>query len=276
MRYEYKLLSYIHDTLRQECVNVGIIFYAEDVRYIEFGFRSDLKSMKAIFQDFKPDNLKRHLSNLRAIVDDFAAQYAKGLPFQRDIEEFLNDLVPNSAGSLVWGRKGSGISENLNDDFQRVFEKFVEQPVDKKAQRPSRPDEAVLRTFKAELKKRDMFELFQPKTIELAPGLSTELEYTYKNGSLHCLQPVSLDVGTEAGMRDKVLRIKGLYNSILESHSQERFRFYFLVGKPQDFALQNTFESVYQLLRQEKFSTVLTEDRAADLPDIINKNAQCM
>jgi hypothetical protein len=274
MKYEYQLLYYVHDTLRQESINVAILFNSPDEKIIRFGIRSELRNLKSIFLDFEPAHLANYLKGLKGSFEEYQSQYPDAYPSYGGLEKFALEVLPFDESSIQWGRKGSGITENSSETFERLMDRFVlQQSVSEKAAAhtlQTRSDYAVWGTFKKELKQRNMLNWFKPTEI-MVSGFKEEIKYSYQNGALHCLRPISLDIASAENMLEKIYRTKGWHEAIIENNPNKEFRFYYLLGKPQRVDLLASFNDAYKILSRDTNAVLITEDRAAELPNIITK-----
>lgn len=266
MKYEYKLLNYIHDTLRNESVNVGILFYSPEAKMVRFGIRPDLGALKAIFPDFSQKHLKKYLDNICKSIEEYQTLYRTQLPIHSEIDEYSIKLLPHDASSVQWGKQGSGYADDLNEIYEYLMDRFV---CSKKLEKSNhRSDGSVWATFRKELQQRQMLDWFKPMHINLE-GFSAEIPYAYQNGSLHCLKPISLDMASEDMILEKVYKTKGWHDAIEENNPDKEFKFYFLVGRPNKEELISSYENACALLRRDKHAILITEEEATQLPSLI-------
>jgi len=269
MKYEYRLLSYIHDTLRQESVNVGILFYSADFSFVKFGCRDHLTQLKNIFIGFDQSFLKESLFQLEKQISDYFESANKELNLHFSPDQFAQTLLPFDASALQWGRKGSGITDNLPEAFERLLNRYVLQATTSHSRR-TRSDEQVWSTFSHELKQRNLLEKIKSITVKVA-GINEELKHTYLNGAVHCLKPLSFDL-TVDGLQDKVYKTSGWHDAIVKSNKDKKFQFYYLIGKPIEEDTAKTFKEIFELLKKEDTEIIL-EDDADKLPDILQRKA---
>lgn len=271
MKYEYKLLNYIHDTLRNESVNVGILFYSSDAKIVRFGIRPDLGALRAIFPDFNQKYLKKYLENIRNSFEEYQVRYSTQLPLQSEVEQYSVKLLPPDASSIQWGKRGSGFDEDLEAIYEYLMTRFVCSKSTEKAGQ-ARSDNSVWSTFRKELQQRQMLDWFKPMQLDLE-GFRAEIPYAYQNGALHCLKPLSLDMTNEDMILEKVYKTKGWHDAIEESNPDKAFKFYFLVGRPSKEELLPSYENACALLRRDKHAVLITEEEAIQLPSIIQRSS---
>lgn len=264
MKYEYRLLAYIHDTVRKERVNVAILFHSPDAKMVRFGARGELRTLKAVFPDLVVPDLRSYLQNIQKTFDLYHKRYSGELPIHPDINKFCLQILPEDASSMQWIGTGSGITDDLDATFERLLHKLVTQKTGSGSE-ANRPDAAVWSVFSRELKKRNMLDLFKPIELNIS-GFKEEIKYTYQNGALHCLKPISLDLSNSENMLDKVYKTRGWHETIQQSNPDRALRFYYLIGKPLRADLIESYNNACELLKRDDSAIVITEDHADELP----------
>lgn len=83
MKYGYIILKYIHDVLREEALNVGVLMYSPDEKFIAFKAREDLSELKKMFPDFEAAKLKPYLRQLEKIFKEKNRVISALLPFKK-------------------------------------------------------------------------------------------------------------------------------------------------------------------------------------------------
>lgn len=265
MKYGYVILRYIHDVIREEALNVGVLLYSPDEKFVAFKAREDLSELKKIFPDFEAAKLKPYLSQLEKIFKEKNKIISAHLPFKKaeDVISLAYEIIKPDESSIQWGRIGSGITKNLEVTLSDINKRYVQQIHHKHHQGKS--DSRVWSKFSAELKKRNMLSMFKPAKISIK-GLDQHFDHTFKNGELHCLRPLSLDMANYENMIEKAITEAGRYIVIKKQKDAPKIKMYYLLGEPEDRALKNKFENVAALLAIDTNVEVFTESQAAELP----------
>lgn len=270
-KYTYMLVRYLPDPLREESINIGILFYSSKSNTVKFKARESLKELKALFPKLKQNFLKEYLKNLEAAFDGVSSKLLSDeLRLESTtIKDIAYKILQVDDSSMQWGKIGSGISDNLAETFESLSNRFVQQH-NPKGKASSRGDKQVFRVFSRELERRNLLSHFTSRTIDVG-GFTETLEHTYQNGQLHCLKPISLDLLSEEGIKDRVYREAGRYAVLHENDNSPKLKFYYLLGKPRNPDFIDDFEIAKKIL-QVGNASVFTEDQASQLPDEIEKN----
>lgn len=261
LKYTYRLIRYIHDPAREEAINIGLLFYVSELGIIKFAVRENLSSLKSIFPDLNVPSLRKCIKTIESNFNDASL---KSLDSQLPLEALtINDIskrvFPSDASSLVWGNISSGITADIETFFDYLNQRYVQQSVPQKNR--VRHDSDVWRNLSRELKQRNLLNFFTPTTIDIG-GFPEKIDFSYQNGKLHCLKPLSFDL-TEEGIYAKALKERGKTAVRHDRNQDGSLVFYYLIGKPSDPNLQDDFKKVESILKES--GEVFIEDKVADL-----------
>jgi len=244
--YTYCTLRYIHDVVSGEFVNVGVVLYAPEARYLSALCRTTYARLSKVFPGMQAEHFKSLMRYIQARLEEQGARVADELALHTpsSVVEFAQAILPRDDSSLQWSSPGSGRtsdpSKTLEQLFDRMVMRFEERPT------PSvRSDEDVWRNFKRNLEERRVLQHFQPKKIAVQDD-EVEFEYAWKNGVWHCLEPLSFDLAAPESIRDKAHRWLGQMASLKDA--PEQFKVYLLVGAPQQDELRPAFANAMSIL----------------------------
>lgn len=262
MSYTYSVLRYVHDTTTGEFVNVGVALYAPEARYASAVCRSTYGRLNKVFPGINPDHFKSLMRHIQARFEEMGEQFNTQLPLNRvsTVEELAHRILPADDSSLQWAPMGSGRSADPANALEHLFDRMVMRYEDK-AGRERRTEDDIWRRFKRTLEARQLLHHFQPRKITVQDD-EIEFEYTWKNGVIHCLEPVSFDLSSADSIKDKAHRWLGRITSV--ANADEKFRLYFLVGEPQDQELGAAFNSALSILGKIPVETVIFREQQGD------------
>lgn len=173
-------------------------------------------------------------------------------------------MLPPDDSSLQWSLPGSGLSENLSQTLEALFDRMVTR-YDERPQQERRSDEEVWRKYRHSLESRQVLKHLQPKKITVQDD-EVEFQHAWKNGVWHCLEPVSFDLSSADSIREKAHRWLGQILSVKDA--SERFKVYLLLGEPQQQALGPAFDKAVSILRRLPVdSEVIREERAGEFSE---------
>ncbi len=271
--YTYTVLRYVHDTTTGEFVNVGVALYAPQMRYASALCRSTYGRLSKVFPGINAEHFKNLMRHIQARFEEFGEQLSSQLPLEpvNTVEEFARRILPADDSALQWAPMGSGRCADPAETLERLFNRMVMRYEDK-ATRERRTEDDVWRHFKRSLEARQLLQYFEPKSIAVRDD-EIEFQHTWKNGVLHCLEPVSFDLSSPDSIKDKAHRWLGRITSI--ANASEKFRLYFLVGQPQDEELAGAFDSALSILRKIPVeTTIFREQQVEEMSELLAREVE--
>jgi hypothetical protein len=262
LSYTYTVLRYVHDTTTGEFVNVGVALYAPEARYASAECRNTYGRLNKVFPGINPEHFKSLMRHIQARFEELGEQLSTQLPLEpvKTVEELARRILPPDDSALQWAPMGSGRAADPADALERLFDRMVMRYEDK-TPKERRTEDDVWRHFKRSLEARQLLQHFKPRKITV-PDDEVEFDYTWRNGVLHCLEPVSFDLSSAESIKEKAHRWLGRITSIAKA--EEKFRLYFLVGSPQDEALGAAFDSALSILGKIPVEKIIYREQQGD------------
>ena len=103
---------------------------------------------------------------------------------------------------------------------------------------------------------------FAPKTVVGAQDRIV-FEKAWNNGRWHACEPMSLDRANADGIMDKARRWRGHLAAVADGTS-ERIDLHFLLGRPQNSALIDAYETAKEILAHAPFATEVVDENDID------------
>jgi hypothetical protein len=246
--YSYTVLRYVHDIVTGEFVNVGVALYCPEARYASAICRPTIGRVSKVFPDMNREYFKSLMRHIQARFEELGDRWSVELPLESplSIDSLARSVLPADDSSLQWSPAGHGLSADPAATLDSLFERFVTRYEDV-TNREHRNNDDVWRSFRHALESRQILHYFGPHRIAVEDD-AIDFEYSWQNGILHCLEPLSFDLADPDSIRDKAHRWLGRITSIAESSAA--FRIYFLVGRPRNETLQDAYRSAISILRK--------------------------
>jgi len=268
--YSYTVLRYVHDTTTGEFINVGVALYAPQTRYASALCRSTYGRLNKVFPGINAEHFKSMMRHIQARFEEMGEQLSSQLPLEpaSTVEDLARRILPVDDSALQWGPMGSGRTADPDRTLESLFERMVMRYEDRTV-RERRTEDDVWRHFKRTLETRQLLQYFEPRKIAVQDD-EIEFQYTWQNGVLHCLEPVSFDLSSPDGIKDKAHRWLGRITSIAKT--PDKFRLYFVVGQPQDEELGAAFDSALSILgKMPVETTIFREQQCEELSELLAK-----
>jgi hypothetical protein len=272
-RFTYTVLRYVHDVVTGEFVNVGLVAYfppqAGEPPVLRTATRRTIGRMRDMFPDLRRSDFLTAMSAVDRAGRRLAAEVEKdllGLTKETDATSFARKIVANDDSSLQWSRIAGGVSDSVEQTFERLFQRHVAKYDDRALSR--RSDEEVWRPVRQLLQERSIPVELEEKTIT-GDGDQIHFQHAWKNGVWHAYEPLSLDLADAEGIRKKAHRWLGQLTSVVPN-ANEPFRANFIVGAPANGELMPAYRQALKILRKSPGDVeIYEESEVANLVDQI-------
>lgn len=271
--YTYTVLRYIHDPAASEFLNVGVVLFAPEVGFLRARCRSTFSRLSRTFPDMNGGYFKSMMSFIERQISKEGEQVQgtfddPSFNAPKTVMDLAKKVLPADDSSLQWSPPGVGHTQAPEKTLQTLFNRLVMQ-YEETSDVSRRTEDDVWRQFKPALERRNLLRHFAPKTISV-PDDQVEFQHTWKNGLLHCLEPVSFDLSTQDGIRDKAHRWIGRITSI--QASAHGLQLYFLVGKPQEPELLGAYDKALSILNKVPGNKeIIREEDAEELSERLER-----
>ena len=272
--YSFSVLRYIHDVVTSEFINVGVVLYAPKVRFLSAICTSRYGRLTRMFSNVNGDHFRQVLRYIQARLEEEGERLASELPFDKlplGVLEFTTKILPVDDSSLQFSPEGYGITENLQETLEKLYNRYVEQYYDK-PERHSRSDEDIWKVFKKSLEEKRILSNLKPHQI-VGNNYDYEFKYCWQNQKWHIHEPVSFDLIEPASVTDKANGWLGRIMSL--NDGGESFKLNILLGAPQDERLKPAFVKAQNIMnRMPCEHEFINEDEAEDFAENLRKEIE--
>lgn len=127
--YTYTVLRYVHDTTREEFLNIGLIAVFKNDTDVEVLIKLDDINENLLTSLFKNISIEAYINSLESLCKSFeilVCNVKNGNFIPKDAYDFISNQVTMDDSSLQWSPMGSGISDNnIKNTFLNVFSRMV-------------------------------------------------------------------------------------------------------------------------------------------------------
>lgn len=267
--YKYAMLRYRHNVTSGESLNVGVVVYSWEQRYLKAHFTTKGTRLKSAFKDFEIGYYREMANFLNAAFESRATSLDqlvndRGQEHTASMSHLLESILPQDDSALQWSEVRGGIDQDLDAAFERLYELYVGRYEDR-AKDERRSDENIWQQARAYWTDRRVVEYLAPKTVNSpSTGLDVTFDYSFKNGVWHCYQPLSFDLKKADSITEKAYKHAGRINSL---HDAARdLKLYYLIGNASDKKLRKVQNCAERCLRDVSNTKpeIIREDEFAD------------
>lgn len=266
--YSFIVLRYVHDIMTGEFVNVGLILHVPSHGLLKWRTRKTIGRIKSVFPDLDREAFVAAMNSVERGLKGAAKDIQQERLFHQNslVSVYAKSVVPNDDSSLQWSQLASGLTNDAEKTFERLYERFVGR-YDINA-RAKKTDEDVWRPVRTMLAERNLGITLEKKVVSGKTD-SIEFKHAWKNGSWHAYEPLSLDLADAEGIKDKVRRWRGHLAAVADD-ATEPLKLHFLVGAPENAQLMPAYQNALEILRGSPFHPeIFEETQAAALVDEI-------
>jgi hypothetical protein len=258
--YTYVLLRYRHDPLAGEFANVGVVLHAPESGFVGVRLRKTLGRLGKLFPGISKSDLTSSLNTIERSVRKLSPTSQTSL-FERfsNAAELAARALPTDDSSYIWSNLHSGLTADPAKEVDRIYDRFVGRYDEDSSTR--RDDQAVWQPVRERLSAKKLLDRLQPKVV-VSPLDEVQFDNAWKNGAWHCYQPLSFDLTTAEGIREKAERWSG--RMLGASKADEEIKPHFYVGAPSDKSLRLHYERAVELLKASPLNPQVFEEEQID------------
>jgi len=271
--FQFAVLRYIHDTVTQEFINVGVVVYSREAYYIRARVSQRYSRLSKAFQGINGEYYRHLVSHIERVFGRMHHKFQSQQQLEQlddfppQIEIALQQVLPADDSSLVFGGLGGGLTSDLDVELDRLYERLVGRYIERE-ELPSRTDKEIWQVYRQEFDKRNVSSHLGPVTISTAT-YEYKFERAWKNERWHPIEAISFDLVHETSIRDKATQWIG--RTITLADSDEMDTLYLLLGAPpqQKAKLREAYENAIHNMRSKISLShrLIEEDEAASFSE---------
>ncbi|WP_114939437.1 DUF3037 domain-containing protein [Mucilaginibacter endophyticus] len=234
--FEYQVVRYLHDRTTGEFVNVGIVLFEPESRFLDAKVLTKFSRISNFFEEFNGyfllSTLKHFQKEIRSVNVDLlffnSSDFIK-FPDKFGLLEITNKiLIPDDSALFV-----SESKKALDLDAQKALDDLYDRLVDKyttdSAKEIHSDAYAWNKIYKTHFDKLGITAQLKDHTVK-TDNDQIKFDKAWKNGVWNCYQSLSFDLKKDDAIKNKVYKWSGIIKE-LES-SKEKINLYFLTTSP--------------------------------------------
>lgn len=128
--YSFSVLRYIHDIVTGEFINVGVVVYAPKDRFLSAICTSRYGRLSKMFSNVSGEHFRQVSRYIQARLEEEGERLATELAFDKlpaTVLEFTTKVLPLDDSSLQFSPEGYGLTENLQETLEQLYNRYVEK-----------------------------------------------------------------------------------------------------------------------------------------------------
>ena len=126
--YSYAVIKYVHDPVADEALNVGVLLYSVESRFVDVKFEYNFERYSQTLANFDSQRYRQVLRNFEVTIEELREQLAGGDLFSQlpsDAASVVARVWPDSYLSFRSGPPLRGMTANLAGVAAELFDRFV-------------------------------------------------------------------------------------------------------------------------------------------------------
>ena len=244
--YEYQVLRYLHDHVTGEFVNVGLVFYEPQTRFL----RAQVIPKTQRLTDFFPGLVGRHilpvLKHFAAIVNRKGQALAALGPLftqvdEFDLSQFTLSLVRINDAAWQLTTIEQGLTLNPAATFAGLYQRLIGEYQQETPPARTADEQVWRQSYKQYFDRHHLTEKLEPRQIPTAND-EINFHHTWQNGVLNCFEAVTFQLKQPAKVKDKAYKWVGRLTEL--GTGDVPLHVYLLTASPSDPALQAVVEQI--------------------------------
>lgn len=253
--FTYSLLQYQYSPALQESLNVGAVFHfpLESKFYFVVG---DLQRIKAVYPSIDRGLILQYVKQIELNVQK-SSNLFEPLSEPAHFNKFIHThLLKRDDTALQFTQSTQVINTfSTSQEAVNAYSKLLLPNTITKEQPPfvRKNEQYVMRHFTqliSSISKEAEQKLKQPQTIRAESGFPLKFDYSWQNGTLNLIKPLSFDVLDENTIIEKTEKFIGIFNIFGKQAKLNNQRLDILITPPQDIKLRGIYENAYAELRR--------------------------
>lgn len=208
-KYQYQIIRYIHDHFTGEYVNVGVIVYSRDDRFLRCMITGRYQRITQMFPEANGRWIMRILSNFNLRVNKFAKELNELFPPNEDLTQITNSILVPDNNAIQLSKTKEAIDVSLEAAIKDIFNTQVEKYVVVKRDKGSLLDDDVWKIkYKSYFEKYGIDKRLQVHEVKV-PNDVFSFNKSWKNEKWHCYEPLSFVLQEKDSIKDKVYKWAG-------------------------------------------------------------------
>lgn len=247
--YTFSVVRYVHDVVSGEFVNVGVVLYAPDVKFVQAKCTRKFNRLSRLFIEVNGTHFRSLMSYIEERIESYARVLQQGLEFDKNpinVSQIISAYFAVDDSSIQFSSVGGGLTNDPERTLTDLFDRYVER-YNPDRPRNNRDDQEVWSVYKKALKAKGVLSKLKPRVI-VAPNFEYEFDHCWRNGELRAMEPASFDYDNPEKIYDKANRWLGRLLNLAES--SEKIVVVFLIGRPQSSRLLNVYQKAQNILHK--------------------------
>lgn len=236
-KIEYQILRYVHDRTTGEFVNVGIVVFEPQSRFLEARVLNKFSRISNFFEEFNGhfliNTLKHFQKEIKTVNLDllfFSSSESIRLKEDPKLSDITKSILLRDNNSLQLSEVKCCLDIRPEKALQDLFVRLIEKYNSDASKEAHTDSYAWNKIYKTHFDKLGITARLKDHTVKTHND-QIKFDKAWKNGVWNCYQSLSFDLKREDAIKTKVYKWSGI---IKERVIQRKMNLFFLTTSPRD------------------------------------------
>ncbi len=208
-KYQYQIIRYVHDHFTGEFVNVGVVVYSKEERFLASKITNKYQRITQMFPEANGKLVVHILNKFKLSLNKIALELDELFAPSDFLEQITNSILIRDNNAIQFSEARMAIDVNLESAIDDLYNSQVEKYVVSKLAKVTLLDDEVWRlNYKNYFEKYGVDKRLQEHIVKV-PKDFISFDKSWKNEIWHCYEPLSFVLKEKDSVKDKVYKWAG-------------------------------------------------------------------
>lgn len=240
-KYQYQILRYVHDQFTGEFVNLGVVVYCSEEKFLKAQVSQRYSRVTSSFPKANGKFILRSAKQFVVAVNEYAQHLIDSDLEILDLSKITMSILPHDDSALMLTPAKAALDISLDSALHDLFHNMVDKyNLDSHAIQSLSDNDVWKKKYKDYFDQYNITKRLNKHKITTAQD-SFIFDKSWKNEIWHCYQPISFDLQDADSIKEKVYKWSGKLREL--STSSEKMHLTFLTTMSETHKNLNEFIS---------------------------------
>lgn len=220
--YQYQILRYRPDSVSGEFVNVGLVMFQPQHKFLKAKVVSTVRRLSEFFPKTSGRSLRPTLDTIAKKINEYGKDINSKLDYDQfsSLDSITKKVLPKDDSSLQFTDLREGITLDMEHAFEDLFNRIIDLHIKKDNDDEIRSDREVWqKIYKKHFDKYGITSHLEKHTVQTKND-HLDFDYAWENGHWNCYPTVSFNHKNADYIKEKVYRWDGIINELKTSKEE--------------------------------------------------------
>ncbi len=217
-KYQYQIIRYIHDHFTGEYINVGVVVYSKEHRFLASMTSNRYQRVTQMFPEADGKWIVSLLVNFNQQIQRISRDLVTLFTPPETLDSITSSILIQDNGSIQFTESKLAVDVSLEAAIDDLFHTLVVKYIPKSKSKQTLLDEDVWRKmYKSHFEKYGLEKRLKQHDVKVPRDLIT-FQRSWKNEVWHCYEPLSFVLQEKDSIKDKVYKWAGRINGLQQAN----------------------------------------------------------